>query len=110
MVLRPWFIIFGGLLFLGGLFFLGCSVVLFFIGNNGVQQYQTFLGQIEYHLSQSAQNQLNTYMLMEAAGIFIGIMSFIVMAAGVFLGFLGLITTKPVQNQPTAQSQTPKSS
>jgi hypothetical protein len=98
------FLILGLVLCIAGFLFLGGGAVVFLIGYNGAAQYQTLLGQISYHISQEAQNQYNTYMLMEMAGGAVGVISF--MIGGLLVGLFGLIAPNSAQQTSPTTIQT----
>ena len=65
-----------------GIVLLVAGGLLFMMGYNGVQDYQTFLGQIGRAFSQSAQEKYQMYILMETGGGILALIGFVLSIAG----------------------------
>jgi hypothetical protein len=69
-----------------GVILLVVGGLLYMMGYNGVQEYQTTLGQIGRFLSQSRQQEYQIYMLMETVGGILVLIGFVLSIAGAIAG------------------------
>ena len=69
-----------------GIVLLVVGGLLFMMGYNGVQDYQSTLGQIGRAFSHSVQQEYQMYMLMETGGGIVALVGFVLSIAGAVAG------------------------
>ena len=69
-----------------GLVLLVAGGLLFMVGYNGVQEYQTTLGQIGRAFSHGAQQEYQMFLLLETGGGIVALIGFVLSIAGAVAG------------------------